>query len=78
MHKLSITVRYTVIGLAIALAHLIWRSADHGITGSTGYELPYILTMLAIPPMIGYAVALYRIQGRYLASCPIWLHFRLT
>ncbi|MFN3656714.1 MAG: hypothetical protein ACK4UO_05595 [Pseudolabrys sp.] len=60
MHKWPITVRYTVIGFVVALAHLIWRVAERGLTGVTEYDLPYILTMLAIPTLIGYAIGLYR------------------
>lgn len=61
MHKWPITIRYTVIGFAIAVAHLIWRLTEKGgFTGNMNYDLPYLLTMLSIPPLIAYAIALYR------------------
>lgn len=60
MQDWPITIRYAVIGLAIGLINLVWRISQRGLTGETAYDLPYILTMLFIPALIGYAIGFFR------------------
>lgn len=58
--RIRIDVRYALYGLGIGIVNLIVRIVEHGLSGSTAYQVTYVTAMLLSPTAVGYVIGLIR------------------